>query len=60
MFDFWIAFILGFGVGGWLFFKLNHSGGEADSASHAVAGVVVGTILTFILFTLFRFVLQID
>ena len=58
MFDFGIAAILGFGIGGWFFFKLNRNASDANGASHALAGVAVGLVLTFILFTLFKFVLH--
>jgi mannose/fructose/N-acetylgalactosamine-specific phosphotransferase system component IID len=60
MFDFFIAAMLGIGAGGWLFFNLNRSSGEANAASHALAGGVVGVIVAFVVFTLLKFVFNID
>jgi len=60
MFDFLIAAILGFGVGGWLYFKLNRNASDANGASHALAGIGVGLVLTLVIFTLLKFILGVS
>jgi hypothetical protein len=60
MFDFLIAIILGFGVGGWLYFKLNRNVGDANGASHLLSGMAVGVVLTLIIFTLLKFILNVS
>lgn len=59
MSDVILAVVLGFGAGGWVFFRFNHRTGDANASPNFVAGIFVALAVFFFVFTFLRYVLHI-